>query len=628
MLALATLLVPLALLLRTEILWAFSLLPGLVLIAYEIKRAGLAGGAVAEPQVEPPAPPENSSPRLNPRLDQLQLLRELGTKLLGNPSLKATFEVLLGTAREISRSDTVALFLERDRQLSVVSLVGESRTRVEEAALKGLTEPAVGQAWKTRISVLRNPEMTREPRIFEHQDRVLALPVGRLGVLYLGSVSGDDFEEQTLELLHVLADHAAVAIGSALRYRSHQEALELHASSNEELQQWVERLRLLLEGAKAMASTLDEDELIGSLQALLQETIPHEGHWVVSLPSLKVYRQPQTLKEDPGLQELLRFFDDHRKAIMIDDLGASRFQGLGHRAGSMLAAPLFGEGQMMALVILTSLHKESFTSTHFELLQLVSLQTAAALGNIRLHHQAIEAQAQLNQSERQLFQSSKLAAVGQLAAGVAHELNSPLGAARLAIEFGLQSKDSDPQELEASLGRATRAIHRAEGIIKKLLYYSRTTTEDRVVCLKSMVEDALTFLRHDLDGRGVAIKVQVMSEERVQGNQNELHQVLNNLVLNARDSVCSDPRVAKQVLVTIRSDGQWALLEVSDPGPGIAPEDLSKVFDPFYTTKGPDEGTGLGLSVSHELVRRHQGTLSVVSEPYRKTTFTLKLPRI
>lgn len=638
-LALCFMTAPLMLLMRVDPLFAIWLLPPVAVIRFGVN------GVLAplkykshEPLVQQLADAqqrlhraeshlERTGQELYAKFDQLKLLRNSGRRLLRNPDLKSTFEIVLKMARELSKAETVALFLHDQGRLSVVSFAGDLRHRVKEAALLQLKEPVVELAWEKKTSVVGAPDARGGERIFVGQDRVLALPVGSLGVLYMGSATGPEFEEHNIELLSMLSDQSAVAIESAKRYKSQQEALKLHSEAHRQLQDWVNRLNALLEGSRALASTLELSALLTNLEALIEGVVPHDGRWVILWPSKETRHHPTGAPRNRHLDDVCQVVIESGHGMIIDDLKTSKFQGLGFGYLSMLASPLFLEGECLGILVLASNQPQQFDRTSYELLQIISYQAAGALKNAHLHHEAVEAYARLKESEAQLFQSSKMAAVGQLAAGVAHELNSPLGAARLAIDFGLRQLSGDAGKAEKSLRKAHGAISRAETVISKLLHYSReATAEEKLFSIDEVVRDTVDFLSHHLKVSKVEIEVDLGSGSTVQGNQNELHQVVANLVLNARDSICADAQAQKWIGVSTRCQGGFALIEVTDRGPGIDPEAIRKVFDPFFTTKAPGEGTGLGLSVSQQIMSKHQGELSVTSQPYEKTTFVMKLP--
>lgn len=233
----------------------------------------------------------------------------------------------------------------------------------------------------------------------------------------------------------------------------------------------------------------------------------------------------------------------------------------------------------------------------------------------------------LKESQAQLVHSSKMAAVGQLAAGVAHELNSPLGAVMLQLDAAsLNLERKRYEKAAARLDSAEKAASTAKEIISKLLFYSREATKGlRSVDLNEVVNDTLALLGKQLSYDNLVIDIQAGEIGRVTANQNELQQVVTNLLLNAKDAVTEDGASGTSVAVVTFQNEAGVHLEVRDRGPGISDEVMSKIFDPFFTTKPVGRGTGLGLSVSHQIIKQHGGKLQAENRPDGGALFRITL---
>ena len=228
------------------------------------------------------------------------------------------------------------------------------------------------------------------------------------------------------------------------------------------------------------------------------------------------------------------------------------------------------------------------------------------------------------ETQERLIQSSKLASIGELVAGVAHELNNPLTAA-MNLSTLLE------EELEGDLARDAAEIReqakRASRIVRGLLSFSRRTPAERVrLDLNELVEDIVEKRRRTAADRGVELKADLRPGLLpLEADPVQLHQVVTNLIQNAEQAIQGAGRNGWVRLQTA-GRGEDVRLSVSDNGPGIEPSVLSRIFEPFVTTKGPGEGTGLGLAVSHGIVTAHGGTLKVASEPGGGARFTMTLP--
>ncbi len=231
-------------------------------------------------------------------------------------------------------------------------------------------------------------------------------------------------------------------------------------------------------------------------------------------------------------------------------------------------------------------------------------------------------------AQLQAAQANKLAAVGQLAAGVAHELNTPLGAIRLHLEGALRKLDN-VERVEKKLNSSLRAVDGMRRIVSQLLNYSvNAPATDQRADLARVVTDTLGLLRPQLKNTEVELVTDLEEEVVVQFPPPELQQVLINLLTNARDAVTSEGSRGPRVEILVRSQNGRGTLQVRDQGPGIAENVFPRLFDPFFSTKAVGSGTGLGLSVSKSLVEKNQGQLSARSEPGQDTVFTIELPLV
>jgi PAS domain S-box-containing protein len=226
--------------------------------------------------------------------------------------------------------------------------------------------------------------------------------------------------------------------------------------------------------------------------------------------------------------------------------------------------------------------------------------------------------------ERAARQSEKLAALGTLAAGLAHELNNPIGIISSRAELMLLEGDSAP--LSPDVAEDLRVIHRhaqrVARIAQGLLSFSRHSSGERGrIDLNRVVDETLLLVEKMIVKDGITLRRALTpSLPPIWGDANALQQVVMNLVTNARDAVKGGGEISVETSAAVEPAGGVQLV-VHDSGPGIPPEILPKIFDPFFTTKA--EGTGLGLSISYGIVREHQGTVDVQSAPGKGTTFVL-----
>jgi PAS domain S-box-containing protein len=235
-------------------------------------------------------------------------------------------------------------------------------------------------------------------------------------------------------------------------------------------------------------------------------------------------------------------------------------------------------------------------------------------------------EAQLERQREVLYQNEKLAALGTMAAGIAHEMNNPLGIITTRIEVMLL--DAEQQKLPAQVLEDLQVLHRASQrvarIAASLRSFARHTPGERVpLDLNAIVDESLQLVQKPLAADNVQI---VASLDRtlppILGDASTLHQVLMNLLTNAREAMPSGGQIRIETAPAERP--AWIRLLVADTGGGIPAQEISKIFDPFFTTKRT--GTGLGLSVTYGIIQEHGGTVDVQSRPGAGTTFILSFP--
>ena len=229
--------------------------------------------------------------------------------------------------------------------------------------------------------------------------------------------------------------------------------------------------------------------------------------------------------------------------------------------------------------------------------------------------------------ERAARQGEKLAALGTLAAGLAHELNNPIGIISSRAELMLLESDAQPlpQALRDDLNVLHRHAQRVARITEGLLSFARQSPGPHApVDLNLVVEQTLLLIDRTAGAAGIVVTTKLAPAlPPVWGDANGLQQVLVNLLANARAVLAEGGEIAVET-AAVEHPARGARLVVRDTGPGIAPEVLARIFDPFYTTK--PSGTGLGLSISYGIVRDHHGTIDVESAPGTGTTFVLTFP--
>jgi signal transduction histidine kinase len=242
--------------------------------------------------------------------------------------------------------------------------------------------------------------------------------------------------------------------------------------------------------------------------------------------------------------------------------------------------------------------------------------------------------------ERRLVQSDKLSSIGLLAAGVAHEVNTPLAVISTYAQMLSKQLGEDDQKARM-LDKISKQTFRASEIVNSLLNFSRTSTADlSPVQINRVIQETVSLLEHQFRKSSIEVRLKLDPRvEAVNGNAGKLQQVFLNLFMNARDAMelmvesqtsgSQSPLPPRSILEIATRMGENGIeVDVTDTGNGIAPEHLSRIYDPFFTTKSAKKGTGLGLSVTYGIVQEHHGMIEAVSKPGEGTCFHLEFPPI
>jgi two-component system, NtrC family, sensor kinase len=517
------------------------------------------------------------------RYDMRNSLLDFGRTLSATTALDPLLDSLVNRLQEVMNVSRVAIFIE-DPQMNA----GYRVARAAGLSAEMVVPPDFREMIRVRSAetgVVRTDDLDLIPETTGFVRRALHYYVpcvvrGRMvAVIGLGrSADGALLSSEDVQILLTVSGYVAVAIENSLLYQEQQERageLKLLKEFNESI---IESINIGL-------LAVDLEGRVTRLNSALEEILDLSRQEAVGK------RVEELFSED--------FADTLRQV-----LGNDRWQ-LKETRHIYKIHSATRRGRSLVLNIAIAPLQDTLEQTG----ALVVLEDVTT--KIRL--------------EEQLQQREKLSSIGLLAAGVAHEVNTPLTGVSSYTQMLLSMlPEADPKH--ALLQKVRSQAERATNIVNNLLNFSRTgnASEFTDLDISRVLDDTLQLLEPQLRGNQIRIARNYDPDAPpVFGNAGKLQQVFTNLLLNARDAI---PDGGSIKISTIPAEDHWVTVEISDTGMGIAPENVAKIYDPFYTTKGVGRGTGLGLAVSYGIVQEHSGHIGVESSPGRGTTFRITLP--
>lgn len=336
-------------------------------------------------------------------------------------------------------------------------------------------------------------------------------------------------------------------------------------------------------------------------------------------------------------------FETGESIVITDVLQDKRYRSIkGWQAGSEMCVAIRDGNKILGIIDVESSSRNAFTHNDFIALESLAGILASVITSAdqyqrlqvtidQLQSMQVELQARMEaqrSAENRLVQAAKLAAVGEMAAGIAHELNNPLTSVTGFAELAL---DAIPAESEThnDLEIVVREAGRARNVVRRLLDFARQSESTRArASLNEVIEDVVALSRHLIHTSGVELRLELDKNlPWVLVDVNQMKQVLVNLVHNALQAMPNGGELKIMSRSAARGGRDWVLVSVCDTGVGIPHSEQSRIFEPFYTTKGDHGGTGLGLSVTYGIITDHGGIIEVESEPGAGAKFTVWLPQ-
>ena len=312
----------------------------------------------------------------------------------------------------------------------------------------------------------------------------------------------------------------------------------------------------------------------------------------------------------------------------------------------VVALPLMVRDDLRGLLLLgPKISGEPFTSEELDFASILTTQVAATIDNLKLYQELREARdyleervkeatRQLKETQAQLIQSAKMAAVGQFGAGVAHELNNPIGGILGYAQFILQ-KLSRPEFAAEDFKTCRQYVEhiekeskRCKTIVENLLSFSRRpAVTPAPIDIKRVIEEILSIIGRQLELQNIKVTTDCEPNlPRMSGNVNQLQQVFTNIIINAQHAMPKGGELNIRLKSKMKGGKKNIEINLKDTGCGIPKENLEKIFEPFFTTKQDWKSVGIGLSITYQIVQDHKGTITAESEEGKGTTFTITLP--
>ena len=412
--------------------------------------------------------------------------------------------------------------------------------------------------------------------------------------------------------------------------RSNARLLEEKARAEEIQARKTQQLQTIFEIAETLAGPADFQTKADSVSSIIQERLEADAVVLrtldeaagnlnlVAASGTESIGQTLSLDQEGPAQ---RAFRQEKNIVIADHTQLSYHQMPKAKSWgleSFCAIPLHSSDGISGTLVVASRRSDHFNEERVELLEAISVGISALFESARLSEN-------LEQSRRKMAEQSRLASVGELAAGVAHEINNPLTAILMGSE--LISESDLPKDTLVQLNAVADAARRAAAIVRGLLLFARQEApQPEPLGLDSIIDQVLGLKKHDFAMHNIQSVCEFEPElPNCLVDNNQISQVIVNILNNAEDALITH-KGGGEITIKIDSTPDAVTLEIRDDGPGIEPKMLHKIFEPFYTTKGPGTGTGLGLSICHGIVMQHGGEMWATSEKGSGTSFFVRLP--
>jgi signal transduction histidine kinase/ActR/RegA family two-component response regulator len=573
------------------------------------------------------------------RLEELKTLYSISQEIASKLELKVILQKIMESAIELlgANSGSIALWDNRKQHYSIVIVHGLPESLIGKE-ISPSRDGVIGEVIGKKSPVLSKDYENYPHRLKEldscHIKEVLGVPLivreMIIGTMAIGSSDPEvHFQQKEIDLLYNFAHQAAIAIGNAKLY--------------EDSLAKIRQLSTLYEIGKTLSSTLDLDDLFKKALELLKDRLDYTACGILLLDREKdeLYvkqvtgknlEETKKLKFRVGIDGIVGWVAKTGELVYVPDVSKdSRYIPGESSIKSEAAFPLKVRNQFFGVLNIESDEVNGFDEEDLKTLSSFASQMSISIENAQLFSDLKQTLQELKQAQDQIVQAEKLRAMGEMASGVAHDFNNVLAVVLGNIQLLLHQLDHlSPEEIREGLKVIERSSKDGAETIRRIQEFTgvRRDKEFITLSLNEIITEVASITqprwRDQTQKKGIQVELatQLGDIPLVMGNPSELREVLTNIVFNAVDAM---PKGGELTLTTQPQAEDWVEVRIADTGIGMTEEVKRRVFDPFFTTKGVTN-SGLGMSVSYGIIKRHGGEILIESEPGKGTTFVIHLP--
>jgi signal transduction histidine kinase/ActR/RegA family two-component response regulator len=572
------------------------------------------------------------------RLEEEKILHAISREIASRLELKVILQIIIENAVNLLEAEAGDLTLwdphQQHYSISIVYRLPETLIGKEVFPPFGIR----GEVLEEKRPVLyphyeNHPERLKELDLHHFKEFVgVPLTVRQMviGVMVVGTTDPDrHFLQSEIDLLSHFAQHAAIAIGNAQLY--------------EDSLSKIKQLTILFEMGKTLSSTLNLDELFQKTLELLQERFGYAIGGILLRDAERdelyikqvighEFEKAKDLRFKVGMEGIVGWVAKTGEPLYVPDVSKDpRYISTSAEVRSEVALPLKVRDRVIGVLDIESPRIRGFDEEDLKVLSSLSSQLSISIENAQLFSDLKQTLLELQQAQNQIVQAEKLKALGEMASGVAHDFNNVLAVVIGNIQLLHHQLDHlSMKEIRERLKIVEQSAKDGAEMVRRIQDFTGVRRDKEFITLSvnKLIKEVIVITeprwKDQLQKKEIQIELIQKLEEvpSILGNPSELKEVLTNILFNAVDAM---PKGGKITISTQPQSDDWVEIRITDTGIGMTEEVKKKIFDPFFTTKGVTN-SGLGMSVSYGIIRRHGGEILIESEPGKGSTFILHLP--